>query len=187
MMSSSLFARVAFYPSLLWGIVTESSTKRWYDRIDTHILLGALPFKSQTKELVENENVRGVVTMNEDYELRYFSNSKEEWASWGVTQLHLATVDFNNAPSQEMLRKGVEFIEEMNQNQNSVYVHCKAGRGRSATLATCYIMKAKRLQPMDAYQYVKSKRPHILIASRQWAAIELFYKNLLDQGHHDAI
>ena len=67
----------------------------------------------------------------------------QEWASWGVTQLHLATVDFNNAPSQEMLRKGVEFIEEMNQNQNSVYVHCKAGRGRSATLATCYIMKVK--------------------------------------------
>ena len=28
-------------------------------------------------QLVENENVRGVVTMNEDYELRYFSNSKE--------------------------------------------------------------------------------------------------------------
>ncbi|KAL9965109.1 hypothetical protein ACROYT_G028862 [Oculina patagonica] len=80
MLSSGLFARVAFYPSLLWGIATESSTKRWYDRVDTHIILGALPFKSQTKELVENENVRGVVTMNEDYETRYFANSKEDWA-----------------------------------------------------------------------------------------------------------
>ena len=40
---------------------------------------------------------------------------------------------------------------------------------------------------MDAYQYVKSKRPHILIASRQWAAIELFYENLLEQGQHDEI
>ncbi|XP_022790362.1 phosphatidylglycerophosphatase and protein-tyrosine phosphatase 1-like isoform X1 [Stylophora pistillata] len=158
-MSSWIFARVAFYPSLLWGIATESSTKRWYDRIDTHVLLGALPFKSQTKE---------------------------EWENWGVTQLHLPTVDFNNAPSQEMLRRGVEFIEEMNQNQNSVYVHCKAGRGRSATLATCYVMKAKKLSPMDAHQYIKSKRPHILIASRQWDAIELFYKNLLDQDHCNA-
>lgn len=110
----------------------------------------------------------------------------QEWENWGVTQLHLPTVDFNNAPSQEMLRRGVEFIEEMNQNQNSVYVHCKAGRGRSATLATCYVMKAKKLSPMDAHQYIKSKRPHILIASRQWDAIELFYKNLSDQDHCNA-
>ena len=51
MLSSPIFARVAFYPSLLWGIATESSTKRWYDRIDTHLILGALPFKSQTKEV----------------------------------------------------------------------------------------------------------------------------------------
>ena len=51
MLSSGTFARVAFYPSLLWGILTESSTKRWYDRVDTHLILGALPFKSQTKEV----------------------------------------------------------------------------------------------------------------------------------------
>ena len=49
--SSWVFARIAFYPSLLWGIATESSTKRWYDRIDTHVILGALPFKSQTREV----------------------------------------------------------------------------------------------------------------------------------------
>ena len=51
MLSSPIFARIAFYPSLLWGIATESSTKRWYDRIDSHVILGALPFKSQTKEV----------------------------------------------------------------------------------------------------------------------------------------
>lgn len=51
MLSPGIFARVAFYPSLLWGIVTESSTKRWYDRVDTNVILGALPFKSQTKEV----------------------------------------------------------------------------------------------------------------------------------------
>lgn len=51
MFSSGIFARVAFYPSLLWGIVTESPTKRWYDRVDTNVILGALPFKSQTKEV----------------------------------------------------------------------------------------------------------------------------------------
>lgn len=183
MLSSPIFARIAFYPSLLWGIATESSAKRWYDRIDSHVILGALPFKSQTKELIENENVRGVITMNEDYETRRFSNSKQEWSDWGVTQLQLATIDFNNAPSQEMLQRGVEFIEEMNVHEKSVYVHCKAGRGRSTTLVACYLMKAKRLTPEGAHQFIKSKRPHIWLAPRQWEAIRIFHENLCEQ--HD--
>lgn len=185
--SSWIFARIAFYPSLLWGIATESSTKRWYDRIDTHVILGALPFKSQTRELVENENVEAVVTMNEDYETRYIANSKQEWAEWGVTQLQLSTVDFNNAPSQEMIQRGVAFIEEMNQNEKTVYVHCKAGRGRSTTLVACYLMKAKKLTPEKAHEYIKSRRPHILLASRQWEAIRLFHKSLNTQQDNDHI
>ncbi|KAL9965110.1 hypothetical protein ACROYT_G028863 [Oculina patagonica] len=77
-----------------------------------------------------------------------------------------------------MLRRGVEFIETMNGSENSVYVHCKAGRGRSTTLVACYLMKAKGLTPEGAYQYIKCKRPHILLAPRQWEAIKLFHKNL---------
>lgn len=69
--------------------------------------------------------------------------TKQEWAEWGVVQLQLATIDFNNAPSQEMLQRGVGFIEKMNRNENSVYVHCKAGRGRSTTLVACYLMKVE--------------------------------------------
>ena len=73
--------------------------------------------------------------------MEFFYCPQQEWAEWGVTQLQLSTVDFNNAPSQEMIQRGVAFIEEMNQNENTVYVHCKAGRGRSTTLVACYLMK----------------------------------------------
>jgi len=84
-----------------------------------------------------------------------------------------------------MLLKGVGFIEMMNTNNKSVYVHCKAGRGRSTTLVACYLMKAKRLTPEEAYHYLKSKRPHILLAPRQWEAIKLFHKNLPQHVDHD--
>jgi len=41
---------------------------------------------------------------------------------------------------QTNLKKGVKFILEHREKDECVYVHCKAGRTRSATLVACYIM-----------------------------------------------
>lgn len=47
-----MFARVTFYPSLFYNIFMERvSSRRWYDRIDDHIILGALPFRSMAPEV----------------------------------------------------------------------------------------------------------------------------------------
>lgn len=109
-----LLARFLFYPTLLRNILLESPKRRWFDRIDSTVVLGALPVRSQTdlvssmpcshwrKFLLENvrhsdaiaflrigiatscmmqlvveERVRTVVSMNEQYELKLFCNSKE--------------------------------------------------------------------------------------------------------------
>lgn len=42
-----MFARVTFVPTLVYNVVLEKMTaRRWYDRIDKNIVLGALPFRS---------------------------------------------------------------------------------------------------------------------------------------------
>lgn len=96
---SKMFARVSFYPTLFYNVMMEKVTaRRWYDRIDEHTILGALPFRSMAPQvsedwiglseirvfivkfefqLIEKENVKGVVSMNEDYELMLFSNNSE--------------------------------------------------------------------------------------------------------------
>ena len=76
--------------------------------------------------------------MNEDYELEYLSNTKEDWAKLGVRFLQCPTVDIFRSPDQNMLLQGVQFIEAVNSEipGSSVYVHCKAGRTRSATLVS---------------------------------------------------
>lgn len=63
----------------------------------------------------------------------------------GVEQLKLPTPDFIASPSPEFIDKGVAFILNHRRQQNSVYVHCKAGRTRSATIVACYLMKASKL------------------------------------------
>ena len=89
---------------------------------------------------MEQENVRAVISMNQDYELKPFSPTFEEWKSIGVEFLQLPTRDFVEAPSLEHIYRGVELIEKYIPSA-SVYVHCKAGRTRSATLVACYLVK----------------------------------------------
>ncbi len=85
--------------------------RTWWNRIDSKVVLGALPFKGETsRQIVEQENVRGVVSMNESYELAWLCNSQEEWRQAGVTFLQLPTVDIFSAPCQEGLKRGVDFI-----------------------------------------------------------------------------
>lgn len=44
---SKMLARVSFYPTLFYNVMMEKVTaRRWYDRIDEHTILGALPFRS---------------------------------------------------------------------------------------------------------------------------------------------
>lgn len=92
--------------------------------------------------------------MNENYELKMFSNNLDGWKNEGIEFLQLPTTDIFESPNQELLIKGVQFINgflpidkrisnletEPRTNLGSVYIHCKAGRTRSATLVGCYLM-----------------------------------------------
>ena len=92
-------ARLLYFPSILRLTLAEGPKRRWYDRIDNTVILGALPFRSQTKkvrlstyepahlvkvdyslvlclQLVKEENVKAVLSYNEAYELSFFTNTK---------------------------------------------------------------------------------------------------------------
>ncbi|XP_014470637.1 PREDICTED: phosphatidylglycerophosphatase and protein-tyrosine phosphatase 1 isoform X2 [Dinoponera quadriceps] len=188
-----MFARVTFYPTLFYNIVMEKITARnWYDRIDETVILGALPFRWMTKQLINDENVKAVVSMNEDYELSLLSNTEKEWNRHNVEFLQLATTDIFQAPCQKKLQNGVNFINKFcsvpirklndpgavnsYDRNGTVYVHCKAGRTRSATLVGCYLMIRNNWTPEQAVDHMRSKRPHILLHTAQWNALKLFYE-----------
>ncbi|XP_048953018.1 phosphatidylglycerophosphatase and protein-tyrosine phosphatase 1 isoform X2 [Canis lupus dingo] len=141
-------ARVLFYPTLLYtlfrGKVPGRAHRDWYHRIDPTVLLGALPLRNMTRRLVQDENVRGVITMNEEYETRFLCNSSKEWKKVGVEQLRLSTVDMTGVPTLANLQKGVQFALKYQSLGQSVYVHCKAGRSRSATMVAAYLIQRER-------------------------------------------
>lgn len=78
--------------------------------------------------------------------------------------MQLSTTDIFQSPSQEKLLLGVNFINKfrnmpvkLNKSDiddetypyGSVYVHCKAGRTRSATLVGCYLMMVRQKAILD--------------------------------------
>ena len=174
-------ARVLYIPSIAKMLATSwwklNPAKQWYNRLDETVILGALPFRSQTKELVEKENVRAVISYNEAYELRYFTNSKKEWADRGVEQHWFTTVDFD-PPSLPNIWAGLRVIDLYKKRNESVYVHCKAGRGRSAVATVCYLIRANNMDPEKAIEFARSKRPHISINERQRQRIIEFHESL---------
>ena len=66
--------------------------------------------------------------------------SSQEWEKCGVQQHWFETVDFQ-PPSLTCIHQGLEIIDQVKSSGKSVYVHCKAGKGRSAVVTTCYLIK----------------------------------------------
>ncbi|KAM5316885.1 phosphatidylglycerophosphatase and protein-tyrosine phosphatase 1 [Glossophaga mutica] len=183
-------ARVLFYPTLLYtlfrGKVRGPAHRDWYHRIDRTVLLGALPLRSMTRGLVEKENVRGVITMNEEYETRFLCNSAKEWRKVGVEQLRLSTIDMTGIPTLANLQKGVQFALKYQSLGQSVYVHCKAGRSRSATMVAAYLIQVYNWSPEEAVGAITKIRPHIHIRSGQLEILKEFHKEITARAAKDA-
>ncbi|XP_005384999.2 PREDICTED: phosphatidylglycerophosphatase and protein-tyrosine phosphatase 1 [Chinchilla lanigera] len=173
-------ARALFYPTLLYtllrGRMRGPGRRDWYHRIDSTVLLGALPLRGMTHKLVHDENVRGVITMNEEYETRFLCNSSKEWKNVGVEQLRLSTVDMLGVPTLVNLHKGVQFTLKYQSLGQCVYVHCKAGRSRSATMVAAYLIQVHNWSPEEAVEAITRIRPHIHITSGQWEVLREFYE-----------
>lgn len=171
-----MLSKIAYYPSLAFNIfMSKVSSRTWYNRLDDTVIVGALPFKSVTHELIKQENVKAMVTTNEDFELQYLTYNKQELSSLGVDQLRLVITDLTGTPTQTDIVSAVDFIMDHRKKGNSVYVHCKAGRTRSATIAMCYLVQLHKWTPEQSLDYMKSKRPHVWLRPKQLASVQEFY------------
>ncbi|XP_051147896.1 phosphatidylglycerophosphate phosphatase PTPMT1-like [Andrographis paniculata] len=166
-------ARALFYPTLLYNVVRNKIQPefRWWDRVDEHVLLGAVPFPADIPRL-KALDVGGVVTLNESYETLVPTSL---YHNYGIEHLVIPTRDYLFAPSYVDICQAVEFIHGNALCGKTTYVHCKAGRGRSTTIVLCYLVKYKEMVPEDAYEYVRSIRPRVLLAASQRQAVRDYY------------
>lgn len=104
--------------------------------------------------------------------------TEENWKEMEMEQKQISVVD-GTAPTIQQIQEGIEFIHEQTLKQHKVYVHCKAGKGRSATLVICYLIKYERLSFENAHQQVKSKRSIVNLKQCQIDIAKAFEASIL--------
>ena len=149
-------ARLLFVPTLLWNLLLGRvlRVRNWWDRVDEHVILGALPFAADVPRLAA-VGVRAVVNTCEEY-----VGPVAEYAVAGIEQLRVPTTDFQ-PPQLADIEQAVAFMQRHIERGETVYVHCKAGRARSATVVLCWLVAAKGMTVDAAQQLLLAKRPHV--------------------------
>jgi len=128
---------VAFWPTVLWNRAVcwfAPRRRQLWNRVDPAVVLGSVPLTlSDVRSLVREHRVTAVVNLCREWD----SGSLARAA--GVQYLHLPTIDYD-VPALEDCISGAAFIHRFAQSGETVYVHCKAGRGRSAAVVYAYLV-----------------------------------------------
>ncbi|MFO1064410.1 MAG: dual specificity protein phosphatase family protein [Pirellulales bacterium] len=169
-------AQLLYWPTLSYNYLLGRvlRVRRWWDHVDRQVILGARPFRRDAKRL-KSIGVTGVVNMCEEY-----VGPLREYERLGIEQLHLPTIDFTH-PLEEHVEAGAAFIERHVHTGGVVYVHCKAGRARSATIVLWWLVKFRGLSPEDAQAHLMRYRRHINPRVYLRPVIQELYKRWLTE------
>ena len=156
----------------------------WWDHIEDNIVLGAIPLKNYNhNSMLALEGINVVISLVEDheYDQTYFSDPVlgSDWNDLGITYVSYPTPDFN-AIDPVLLDTVIQFMFDCIMKKQKIYIHCKAGKGRSAIAVICFLLKYHLLNgsPQDAIEYVRSKRSVISMNEQQLQSIDGFYATL---------
>jgi protein-tyrosine phosphatase len=156
----------------------------WWNDIDDKIILGGIPLHNLNHlDELKKEHVGAILSLLEDFEMRpalyYFRPiTKDDWEINDIRFLQIRTED-SCGVSLDDIRKCMKYISDNLGDQRKVYIHCKAGRGRSASIVLCYLLyllygKTGHITPMDvkkSYEYLKTLRAEVSINEMQLLTI----------------
>ena len=113
-------------------------------------------------EKIKQLGVTKVLSLVEDFELEDGWVNKpvktSDWRLAGLEVKHIKAEDYLPLKPEE-ITEGVAYLAQALEEGHTVYVHCKAGRGRSATIVIAYLMQYQGITLDEAIAFVKELRP----------------------------
>ncbi|NGX40873.1 MAG: hypothetical protein KR126chlam4_00704 [Candidatus Anoxychlamydiales bacterium] len=156
----------------------------WFNQITKNIFLGAVPLKNLNHEKIFIEkNITSILSIIEEKETTkktIFTTpiNLSYWKKNNFSHLHISIKD-RYPISKDKLQKAADFIQREVLNNKKIYVHCTAGRSRSAMAIIAYLLKYKKMDLKEAFRFMKSKRRVLFINYSQRIALKVFRDSLL--------
>ncbi|MCH9614003.1 MAG: hypothetical protein SP1CHLAM54_10120 [Chlamydiia bacterium] len=136
---------------------------------ESNLHVGSLPLRDHGHlEDIRAMGITGVLALVEPFELETDTLfgapiRGTEYFNQGIAFKQISVQDLTS-PTLERVREGVDFIHD---HFGNVLVHCKAGRGRSMLVATCYLMDALHLDQYEAEERIAERRMPYLTTSQR--------------------
>ncbi|MFX1250745.1 MAG: dual specificity protein phosphatase family protein [Promethearchaeota archaeon] len=103
--------------------------------------------------LLQNKNISAVLSLQ-------ISGSYDHLYPKQWLYLKLPIPDAKSIPNG-VFKKSLAFISQAQDDDRQVLVHCAYGISRSPTIVAAYLMKEKKMNPLEAFDFLQNKRPKV--------------------------
>lgn len=172
-------SRALFWPTLPITVVKRIG--HWTTDVDDVVIMGGAPFGFVgLPQTLHEKGVRGVINLCEEYH-----GPSRCYQQLGMTELRLPTTD-HFEPSLSSLQAAVSFVRSHANRGERVYVHCRAGHGRSAAAVMAWKMSQATL-PCDMQRLNDELRQKRNVRSTLWKQPNLkqYHQILMEEMRDD--
>jgi protein-tyrosine phosphatase len=173
------FHKTAFFFSFFYGTLLPEIGGAWHWHwITDHIILGALPIKSKWLrfgkhhlKIIQQSKDRKkplalVISAVQRFELQglglpMHTVQPDDWKEQHVVPYQVSIADFSAEVKPVNIWVAVQKIDHAVKSNQSVYIHCKAGRGRSWMISMCYLTTFGGMDFHAAAKLVRQKRHRV--------------------------
>jgi len=141
-----------------------------YQKINNYLYASGKPTKEREIKWLYNRGVNAILTLTEDPLPEHWFNMK----NWEI--LHLSIEDHSILKNSD-IQQAVSFIEQMENEDKRILVHCAAGIGRTGTVLAAHFMEKMNISNIEAIKKLRELRPRS-IEKNQEIALESYYKYL---------